>query len=121
MFKFIKGLFVSEPEAPAPANLVLFTPNDGSWDPKQVRRLFDAGLGRLHVQVRKDWERRHYEQFLRAIPEVFWPRIVLGEEPELVEAHGLGGFQMHPGDMVSAASRCTPANASRAAGPSKPS
>jgi hypothetical protein len=88
MFKFIKGLFVNEPEAPAPENLVLFTPNDGSWDPKMVRRLFDAGLGRLHVQVRKDWERRHYEQFLRSIPEAFWPRIVLGEEPELVEALG---------------------------------
>ena len=104
MFKFIKGLFVSEPEAPAPENLVLFTPNDGSWDTKQVRRLFDAGLGRLHVQVRKDWDRRHYEQFLRAVPETFWPRIVLGEEPELVEANKLGGFQMHR------------ANASRAAG-----
>ena len=100
MFKFIKGLFVNEPEAPAPENLVLFTPNDGSWDPKMVRRLFDAGLGRLHVQVRKDWERRHYEQFLRTIPEAFWPRIVLGEEPELVEAHRLGGFQMHPGERV---------------------
>ena len=100
MFKFIKGLFVNEPEAPAPENLVLFTPNDGSWDPKMVRRLFDAGLGRLHVQVRKDWERRHYEQFLRSIPEAFWPRIVLGEEPELVEAHRLGGFQMHPGERV---------------------
>ena len=100
MFKFIKGLFVNEPEAPAPENLVLFTPNDGSWDPKMVRRLFDAGLGRLHVQVRKDWERRHYEQFLRGLPEAFWPRIVLGEEPELVEAHRLGGFQMHPGERV---------------------
>jgi len=108
MFKFIKGLFVSEPEATAPENLVLFTPNDGSWDTKQVRRLFDAGLGRLHVQVRKDWDRRHYEQFLRAIPETFWPRIVLGEEPELVEANKLGGFQMHP------------ANASRADGLSTP-
>lgn len=100
MFKFIKGLFVSEPEATAPENLVLFTPNDGSWDTKQVRRLFDAGLGRLHVQVRKDWDRRHYEQFLRAIPETFWPRIVLGEEPELVEANKLGGFQMHPGERI---------------------
>ncbi|NBN96000.1 MAG: thiamine phosphate synthase, partial [Verrucomicrobia bacterium] len=100
MFKFIKGLFVNEPEAPAPENLVLFTPNDGSWDAKQVRRLFDAGLGRLHVQVRKDWDRRHYEQFLRAVPEVFWPRIVLGEEPELVEANKLGGFQMHPGERI---------------------
>ena len=100
MFKFIKGLFVSEPEATAPENLVLFTPNDGSWDTKQVRRLYDAGLGRLHVQVRKDWDRRHYEQFLRAIPEAFWPRIVLGEEPELVEANKLGGFQMHPGERV---------------------
>ena len=44
MFKFIKGLFVSEPEAPAPENLVLFTPNDGSWDPKQ-----DAGTAQLLV------------------------------------------------------------------------
>jgi len=100
MFKFIKGLFVNEPEAPAPQNLVLFTPNDGNWDPKTIRRLFDAGLGRLHVQVRKDWERRHYEQFLRAIPEAFWPRIVLGEEPALVEARRLGGFQMRPGERV---------------------
>ena len=51
MFKFIKGLFVTEPESPAPENLILFTPNDGSWDVRQVRRLFDAGLGRLHRAI----------------------------------------------------------------------
>jgi thiamine-phosphate pyrophosphorylase len=100
MFKFIKGLFVNEPEQPAPANLVLLTPNDGSWDPKVVRRLFDAGLSRLHVQVRKDWERRHYEQFILSLPPAYWPRLVLAEEPELVEERALGGFQMHPGERI---------------------
>jgi len=100
MFKFIKGLFVTEPEQPAPANLVLLTPNDGNWDPKMVRRLFDAGLSRLHVQVRKDWERRHYEQFILSLPEAYWPRLVLAEEPALVEERGLGGFQMHPGERI---------------------
>ena len=108
MFKFIKGLFVNEPEAPAPENLVLFTPNDGSWDTKQVRRLFDAGLGRLHVQVRKDWDRRHYEQFLRAVPESSGP------------ASSSAKNRSWSRRTSSAASRCTPANASRAAGPSTP-
>lgn len=100
MLKYLKSLFVAAPESPAPANLILFTPNDGSWDPKMVRRLFDAGLSRLHVQVRKDWSRPQYEQFLAAIPQPFWSRIVLGEEPELVESHALGGFQMHPGERI---------------------
>lgn len=100
MFKFIKGLFANEPERPAPANLVLLTPNDASWDPKVVRRLFDAGLGRLHVQVRKGWRRDDYEQFILGLPETYRPRVVLGDEPGLVEQYALGGFQMHPGERI---------------------
>lgn len=100
MFKFIKGLFTVEPEVPAPEQLVLFTPNDGSWDAKAVRRLFDAGLARLHVQYRRDWQQHNYEQFLRSLPEAYWPRLVLEDQPDLVLARKLGGFQMHPGERV---------------------
>jgi len=96
MLKFIKGLFVAEPEQPAPDNLILFTPNDGSWDVKMVRRLFDAGLGRLHVQYRRDWEVLDYLKFLEALPPEFWPRIVLEEHPQLVTERKLGGLQIHP-------------------------
>jgi thiamine-phosphate pyrophosphorylase len=100
MLKFIKELFVPSPEAPAPDSLVLFTPNDGSWNVKQVRQLFDAGVGRLHVQYRRDWQLKDYEDFLKNIPETFWPRIVLEDQPELVLSCKLGGLQIHPTERV---------------------
>lgn len=100
MLKFIQGLFKSEPEAPAPANLVLFTPTRSPWDAKTVVKLFDAGLGRLHVQSVRDWNVRQYEAFLQQVPEAFWNRIVLEEQPDLVLSRNLAGFQMIPGDRI---------------------
>jgi thiamine monophosphate synthase len=102
MLKFIKGLFVSEPEIPASERLVLFTPSRTSWSVKQANQLFDAGLARLHVQPVRDWDRSQYEKFLKKIPSVFWPRIVLEEHPDLVLSYGLGGFQLYQGDRVPA-------------------
>ena len=100
MLKFIQSLFKSEPEAPAPDNLVLFTPTRSPWDAKTVVKLFDAGLGRLHVQSVRDWNVRQYEAFLQQVPEVFWNRIVLEEQPDLVLSRKLAGFQMLPGDRI---------------------
>ncbi len=100
MLKFIKGLFKAEPEAPAPDHLVLFTPTRSAWDAKTVTKLFDAGLGRLHVQSVREWKTPQYEAFLKQIPPAFWPRIVLDEQPDLVLSHQLGGFQMLPGDRI---------------------
>ncbi len=100
MLKFIPSLFKSEPEAPAPDTLVLFTPTRSPWDAKTVVKLFDAGLGRLHVQSVRDWNVRQYEAFLQQVPEVFWNRIVLEEQPDLVLSRKLAGFQMLPGDRI---------------------
>jgi len=100
MLKFIQSLFKSEPEAPAPDNLVLFTPTRSPWDAKTVVKLFDAGLGRLHVQSVRDWNVRQYEAFLQQVPEVFRNRIVLEEQPDLVLSRKLAGFQMLPGDRI---------------------
>ncbi|MEI6247363.1 MAG: thiamine phosphate synthase, partial [Verrucomicrobiota bacterium] len=100
MLKFIQSLFKSEPEAPAPDNLVLFTPTRSPWDAKTVVKLFDAGLGRLHVQSVRDWNVRQYEAFLQQVPEAFWNRIVLEEQPDLVLSRKLAGFQMIPGDRI---------------------
>jgi len=100
MLKFIQSLFKSEPEAPAPDNLVLFTPTRSPWDAKTVVKLFDAGLGRLHVQSVRDWNVRQYEAFLQQVPEAFWNRIVLEEQRDLVLSRKLAGFQMIPGDRI---------------------
>jgi thiamine-phosphate pyrophosphorylase len=100
MLRFIKGLFVAEPEDPAPENLVLFTPNDGSWDVKTVRRLLDAGLSRLHVQARRDWQLRDYEKFVKSLPDGFHPRVVLEDHAELVLARRLGGYQLRAGQRA---------------------
>jgi len=100
MLKFIQSLFKSEPEAPAPDNLVLFTPTRSPWDAKTVVKLFDAGLGRLHIQSVRDWNVRQYEAFLQQVPEVFRNRIVLEEQPDLVLSRKLAGFQMLPGDRI---------------------
>ncbi len=100
MLKFIQGLFKGDPEHPAPEQIVLFTPNDGSWDVKTVRRLLDAGLNRLHVQYRRDWREADYIKFLEALPPEFWPRIVLEEHPDLVVERKLGGLQIRPTDRA---------------------
>ncbi len=69
MFKYIKGLFAPEPEAAAPSNLILFTPTKTEWDAKTVIKLFDAGLGKLHVQPNREWRVGDYEKFLKKSPQ----------------------------------------------------
>jgi hypothetical protein len=44
-----------------------------------VIKLFDAGLGRLHVQWEREWRVGDYEKFLKKIPKIYWSRIVLEE------------------------------------------
>jgi thiamine-phosphate pyrophosphorylase len=100
MLKFIKSLFVAEPEVAAPDNLVLFTPSRTAWNVKTVNKLFNAGLGRLHVQPQREWKIKDYENFLKQVPKIFHSRIVLEEHPDLVLKHRLGGFQMYQGDRI---------------------
>lgn len=102
MFKYIKGLFAPEPEAAAPSNLILFTPTKTEWDAKTVIKLFDAGLGKLHIQPNREWRVGDYEKFLKKVPKIYWPRIVLEEHHQLVLNHQLGGFQMYHGDRIPA-------------------
>ena len=68
MLKFIKRLFIAEPEVAAPDNLVLFTPSRTSWNVKTVNKLFHAGLGRLHIQPQREWKIKDYENFLKQVP-----------------------------------------------------
>ncbi|NBV78961.1 MAG: thiamine phosphate synthase, partial [Verrucomicrobia bacterium] len=101
MLRFVKELFASKPEAPAPANLVLISPNgkyvEGRAMLKVTRALLDAGLARFHLRE-YDWSDAQHLEFIDALPKAYWPRIVLHGRPELALARPLGGVHLRAGE-----------------------
>ena len=71
MLRFVKELFASKPEAPAPANLVLISPNgkyvEGRAMLKTTRALLAAGLARFHLRE-YDWTDAQHLEFIDALP-----------------------------------------------------
>lgn len=64
-----------------------------SRDPRELPAMegfFAAGLERYHVR-KPSWPAAELEEWLRAVPEGWRPRIVLHEHHHLVEKLGLGG------------------------------
>ena len=101
MLRFVKELFASKPEAPAPANLVLISPNgkyvEGRAMLKTTRALLDAGLARFHLRE-YDWTDAQHLEFIDALPKAYWSRIVLHGRPELALARPLGGVHLRAGE-----------------------
>ena len=101
MLRFVKELFASKPEAPAPANLVLISPNgkyvEGRAMLKTTRALLDAGLARFHLRE-YDWTDAQHLEFIDALPKAYWSRLVLHGRPELALARPLGGVHLRAGE-----------------------
>ena len=101
VLRFLRDLLLPRPAIPAEPNLVLITrpEHDVPGEVKIIRRLFAAGLGRLHLR-KPSWSSRDHTDFLDAIPDIFWPRIVFYAYPEIVLARGLGGFHLKTGEST---------------------
>lgn len=60
---------------------------------RTIKRLFKAGLSRLHLR-KPHWTAEDHIRFLDAIPQSYWPRIVLYTHAEIVLSRGLGGLHL---------------------------
>lgn len=58
-----------------------------------VKKLFDAGLTRLHLR-RHDWGVEDYRDWLLELPKKYHNRVVLHGHPELVSEFGLAGIHL---------------------------
>lgn len=94
MFSFLRKL-LPQPADPAEPNLVLITRPEPNilGEKRTIRRLFDAGLARLHLR-KPHWSAEDHTRFLDSIPERYWPRIVLYTHAEIVLSRGLGGLHL---------------------------
>ena len=100
MFRFLQKL-LPRPAEPAEANLVLITRPDPDvlGEVRTVRKLFHAGLARLHLR-KPDWSVDDHQRFLDDIPQPYWSRIVLYTHAELVLSRGLGGLHLRSNERL---------------------
>jgi thiamine monophosphate synthase len=100
VFKFLQKLLPRAAE-PAEPNLVLITrpEPDIAGETRAIKRLLNAGLGRLHLR-KPDWTADDHQRFLDGIPEAFWPRIVLYSHADIVLSRRLGGLHLKAGERL---------------------
>jgi thiamine-phosphate pyrophosphorylase len=100
VFKFLRNLLPRAAE-PAEPNLVLITrpEPDIAGERRAIKRLFHAGLGRLHLR-KPDWSAEDHQRFLDDIPQAYWPRIVLYTHADIVLSRGLGGLHLKAGERL---------------------
>ena len=94
LVNWLRGLgAVETPAQDGPLIIVITPEGEVPGEIATVKKLFAAGLRRLHLR-RHDWGAPDYRDWILEIPQKYRNRLVLHGHPELVAEFGLGGLHL---------------------------